>query len=55
MICWWILSPEELLGELRARQVMEFWAIDHYKWVYRQVLDEADKIRAVLRKYKLLI
>ena len=48
-------ADKELLGELRARQVMEFWAIDHYRWVYRQVLNEGDKIRAVLRKYKLLI
>ena len=48
-------ADKELLGELRARQVMEFWATDHYTWVYRQVLDEGDKIRAVLRKYKLVI
>ena len=48
-------ADKELLGELRARQVMEFWATDHYRWVYRQVLDEGDKIRAVLRKYKLVI
>ena len=48
-------ADKELLGELRARQVMEFWATDHYRWVYRQVLEEGDKIRAVLRKYKLVI
>ena len=48
-------ADKELLGELRARQVMEFWAMDHYTWVYRQVLDEGDKIRTVLRKYKLVI
>ena len=48
-------ADKELLGELRARQVMEFWATDHYKWAYRQVLDEGDKIRVVLRKYKLVI
>ena len=48
-------ADKELLGELRARQVMEFWATDHYSWAYRRVLDEGDKIRAVLRKYKLVI
>ena len=48
-------ADKELLGELRARQIMEFWATDHYRWAYRQVLDEGDKIRAVLRKYKLVI
>ena len=48
-------ADKELLGELKARQVMEFWATDHYTWVYRQVLDVGDKIRTVLRKYKLVI
>jgi hypothetical protein len=48
-------ADKALLGELRARQVMEFWATDHYTWIYKQVLDEGDKIRAVIRKYKLVI
>jgi hypothetical protein len=34
---------------------MEFWTTDHYTWIYRQVLDRGDEIRAVLRKYKLII
>jgi len=34
---------------------MEFWATDHYTWVYARVLDDGDKIRAVMRKYKLVI
>lgn len=45
----------ELLGELRARQVMEFWAHDHYTWIYRRVLEEGAKVGHVLRKYKLVI
>jgi hypothetical protein len=48
-------AVRELLGELRARQVMEFWATDHYRWIYRQVLDEGRKIREVVIKYKLMI
>jgi hypothetical protein len=48
-------AVRELLGELRARQVMEFWATDHYRWVYRQVLAEGRKIREVLIKHKLTI
>jgi hypothetical protein len=48
-------DDKELLGELRAKQVMEFWVTDHYRWIYRQVLDEGDKIRAVLQKHKLVI
>lgn len=48
-------ADRELFGELKARQVMEFWATDHYTWVYQQVLEEGDKLRALLRKYKLVI
>lgn len=28
-------ADKELLGELKARQVMDFWATDHHTWVYR--------------------
>lgn len=48
-------AVRELLGELRARQVMEFWATDHYRWIYRQVLTEGNKIREVIRKHRLTI
>lgn len=48
-------AVRELLGELRARQVMEFWATDHYRWIYRQVLAEGRKIREVLVKHKLTL
>src|SRR5262245_35311507 len=48
-------AGRELFGELKARQIMEFWATDHYMWIYRQVLEAGDKIRTVLRKYKLVI
>lgn len=42
------------LGELEARQVMEFWATDHYTWVYRTVLDRSRDIGVVMRAHKLL-
>jgi hypothetical protein len=42
-----------LLGELRARQVMEFWTHDHYTWVYREVLESPAKIGGVIRKHQL--
>jgi len=43
-----------LLGELKARQVMEFWATDHYTWVYRTVLDRMRDIAAVVRSHNLI-
>ena len=44
----------ELLGELRARQIMTFWAGDHYRWVYRMVLERGDDIGRVMAKHALL-
>jgi len=47
-------AVQRLLGELKARQVMEFWATDHYTWIYRTVLDRSRDIGAVMAKHKLL-
>ena len=46
-------AVEELLGELKARQVMDFWATDHYTWVYKTVLERQRDIAAVVSKHKL--
>jgi hypothetical protein len=43
-----------LLGELRAREVMEFWAGDHYTWIYRQVIDQGYAVYRVLERHGLL-
>ncbi len=43
-----------LLGELKTRQVMEFWAGDHYGWIYETVAKRPREIGAVLRKHKLV-
>lgn len=48
-------AAKTLFGELKARQIMEFWATDHYTWIYKQVLNEGRKIWTVLRKQKLMI
>jgi len=42
-----------LVGELRARQVMEFWATDHYRVLYRTVLDHDDALREVMKHHHL--
>jgi hypothetical protein len=44
----------ELLGELRSKQVMEFWATDHYTWIYKTVMERGREIGALVRKHKLL-
>jgi hypothetical protein len=43
-----------LLGELKTKQVMEFWASDHYSWVYQTVLDRGRDVRKILDDRKLL-
>ena len=42
-----------LLGELKAKQVMDFWAVDHYTWIYKTVLEREREIVTLMRKHKL--
>jgi hypothetical protein len=46
-------ANRQLLGELRARQTMDFWAADHYTWIYRAVLDHGADISKVLKQHDL--
>jgi len=46
-------ADQTLLGELKAREVMQFWASDHYTWLYEKVLSEPDVIGRVVKKYGL--
>ncbi|HXU39160.1 MAG TPA: hypothetical protein VN937_22590 [Blastocatellia bacterium] len=47
-------ADRELLGELKARQVMDFWATDHYTWIYKTVLEHAREIGNLALKHKLI-
>lgn len=47
-------ADRELLGELKARQIMEFWATDHYTWIYKIVLERPRDIGNIAFKYKLV-
>ena len=47
-------ADRELLGELRAKQVMDFWATDHYTWVYKTVLERTREIGNIAFKHKLI-
>jgi hypothetical protein len=47
-------ADRELFGELTARQIMEFWAGDHYTWIYRTVLDHRRKIDHILDAHNLV-
>jgi hypothetical protein len=55
IVCYWeIRAAKELLGELRAYQVGQFWAQDHYTWIYRKVLEEGYKIGPLIHKHGLI-
>ncbi len=47
-------ADRELMGELKARQVMEFWSKDHYTWIYKTVLERPRDIGTVALKHKLI-
>jgi hypothetical protein len=48
-------SDKDLMGELRAEQIMDFWSGDHYTWLYRQVLESGSKIAEIIRNRHLVI
>lgn len=43
-----------LLGELRARWVIEFWTHDHYTWVYRTLLERGRDIGRIVEEQGLM-
>ena len=42
-----------VLGDQRTTEVMQFWAGDHYRWVYRTVIQDEAKIEDILKRYHL--
>jgi hypothetical protein len=44
----------QLLGPEAARSQIEKLADHHYKWVYRTVLKDGDKLRAILERHSLI-
>lgn len=49
-----IRAVREVLGELRAFQILQFWAQDHYTWIYRKVMEEGYKIGPIVGKHGLI-
>lgn len=47
-------ADRELMGEFKAKQVIQFWSTDHYNWVYRTILERTRDIGNVAFKYKLV-
>lgn len=47
-------ADQTLLGELKAREVMQFWANDHYTWIYTQVLHDPEAVGKVVKAHGLV-
>lgn len=45
---------QSMVGELRARQVMTFWADDHYTRIYQAVLERPEVARSIVRTHRLM-
>jgi hypothetical protein len=48
-----MLADRELMGTQRAADVMKFWSGDHYRWVYRTVVQDEAKIADVVKRNNL--
>ena len=46
-------ADQALLGELMAREVMQFRASDHHTWLYARILDDPSVVGKVVTKYGL--
>jgi len=46
-------ADQRLMGELRARAVMEFLSHDHYRWLYRELLRDPEKVGRVVKAHGL--
>lgn len=44
-----------LMGRQRATDVMNFWEGDHYRWVYRTVIQDEPRIGEIIQRYHLEI
>jgi hypothetical protein len=47
-------ADRQIFGELRAKQIMDFWASDHYTWVYETVIARGQDIAQIMRNRKLM-
>lgn len=46
-------ADRAVMGDQRTAVAMQFWAGDHYRWVYRTVLADGPKIEEILRRHDL--
>jgi hypothetical protein len=42
-----------VVGEAEASGAIQFWITDHYRWIYRTMLDRSDEIESIVRRHEL--
>jgi hypothetical protein len=50
-----VQADRQLMGAERAARVAQFWAGDHYRWVYKTVIHDEAVIRRVIEQENLEI
>lgn len=48
-------ADQRLMGELRGREVLDFWSHDHYTWIYQEVQTHPEEIGAVVKEAGLIL
>jgi len=48
-------ADQRLMGAERAKKVVDFWAGDHYTWVYKTVIRDEKTILGIIEKQHLVI
>jgi len=48
-------ADRALMGEQRTTKVMEFWAGDHYRWIYKTVMSDESRIGRIVKKNHLQV
>jgi len=48
-------ADRDVMGPGRAQAVMNFWAGDHYRWIYKTVMQDKETIHKVIEQEKLAI
>jgi hypothetical protein len=56
IVCYLEMQADRLyLGNDRAAEVMKFWAGDHYRWIYRTVVQDEQRIRQIVENNRLQV
>jgi hypothetical protein len=48
-------ATAELLSDQRQQALIKHWRQDHYTWVYTQVVEKSESIKAILKNHGLLL